>query len=70
MSKVLSLDDIRAMEEETLPPAVVAQVIGCDPQYIRIMARQHPEQLGFKTITYKSRVKIPRRAFIRFMEEG
>lgn len=64
-----TLDTIRQMSRETLTPAIVAEVIGCDPQTIRLRARMAPELLGFPAIVMGSRVLIPREAFIRFMEE-
>ena len=67
---MLTLNDIRAMDQETITPAVAAQVIGCDPNYIRVAARQAPHLLGFPIIRIGSRTKIPRMAFIRYMEGG
>lgn len=67
---MLTLNDIRAMDRETITPAVAAQVIGCDPNYIRVAARQAPYLLGFPIIRIGSRTKIPRLAFIRYMEGG
>lgn len=64
----MTLDDIRKMTKGTISPAEAASVIGCDPFYIRLMARQSPENLGFPVIVYNSRTKIPREAFIAFME--
>lgn len=64
-----TLDTIRQMSRETLTPAIVAEVIGCDPQTIRLRARMAPELLGFPAIVMGSRVLIPREAFIHFMEE-
>lgn len=64
-----TLDTIRQMSRETLTPAIVAEVLGCDPQTIRLRARMAPERLGFPTIVMGSRVLIPREAFIHFMEE-
>lgn len=63
-----SLNEIKAMEREMLTPAIVAPIIECDPQWIRLVAREAPEELGFPVIVRGSRVKIPRRAFISFME--
>lgn len=66
----MTLDHLKAMECETITPAVAAAVIGCDPQAIRVAAHTEPESLGFPVIPIKSRTKIPRRAFIQFMESG
>lgn len=64
----MTLDDIKAMTKATITPAVAAAVIGCDPHYIRVAAREQPELLRFPTIIIGSCVKIPRIAFINFME--
>lgn len=64
----LTINDIRAMSKSFLIPSEAAQVLGCDPQWIRIMARERPERLGFPvSCTSKHRVKIPREPFIRFL---
>lgn len=66
----MSLDDIKAMECETITPNVAAAILNCDPQSIRVVAHTEPESLGFPVIVMRSRTKIPRRAFIEFMERG
>ena len=63
----MTLDDIRKIDREYLTPAQVAEVLGCDPQGIRVWARQRPEGLGFPVCLVGSRVKIPRVPFLRFM---
>ena len=60
-------DEIRSSDKQWLTAADVAPVIGCDPHGIRITARTHPERLGFPATCVKSRVKIPRVAFVDFM---
>lgn len=64
----MTLQDLKAMSKTMLTPAEAAQVIGCDPQLIRIAARQCPETLHFPVIVIGNRVKIPRVAFINFLE--
>lgn len=64
----MTLDEIRGMKRETLTPGIVAGVLGCNPQTIRLTARMMPERLGFPTIVMGSRVLIPRLAFLQFME--
>lgn len=64
----LTLDELRSMETEVLTPDMVARATECDPQYIRVAAREEPELLGYPVILVGNRVKIPRRAFIRWME--
>lgn len=65
---IMTLDDVRKIDREYLLPSEVAAVIGCDPQAIRVWARQRPQELGFHVSVIGSRVKIPRLAFIRWME--
>lgn len=60
-------DEIRASDKLWLTAADVAPVIGVDPQGIRITARKNPDWLGFAVVCVKSRVKIPRAAFVEFM---
>ena len=64
----MTLAEIKEMTSETIAPAVASRVLGCDPQWIRIVAREHPQRLGFPVVVLGSRVKIPRVGFIRFME--
>ena len=64
----MTLDEIRNSTKEVLTPAEIAEVLGCDPQDVRVAARVHPERLGFNVAVIGTRVKVPRRAFIRWME--
>lgn len=63
----MTLDDIRKMDTPTITPAIAAQVLNCDPHYIRVAAVQCPEQLGFPVTRLGNRTKIPRIPFLRFM---
>ena len=64
----MTLQDIKEMDREFITPAIAANILGCDPQYLRVVARKSKEKLGFPVVIIKSRVKFPRIAFIRFME--
>ena len=66
----MTLNDIKAMDKEFISPAVVAQVIGCNPQSIRIQARENPAALGFPVSVQGTRTRIPRLAFISWVEGG
>ena len=63
----MTLDDLKRIDREFLTPAQVAEVLGCDPQGIRVWARQRPEGLGFPVCLVGSRIKIPKVPFLRFM---
>ena len=62
----MTIDEIRASNKDVLTAADIAPVIGCDPQGIRITARNNPEWLGFPVVCVKQRVKIPREPFLRY----
>ena len=65
----MTLDEIRKSTKDVLTPADIAEVLNADPQDIRVAARMAPEKLGFPVIVIKSRTKIPRLPFLRFMGE-
>ena len=65
----MTLDEIRSSTKEVLTPADIAEVLQADPQDIRVQARTAPERLGFPVIIIKSRTKIPRIPFLRYMGE-
>lgn len=65
----MTLTEIRNTTKEMLTPADIAPVLGCDPQNIRLQARDFPERLGFPVVRVGSRTKIPRLQFLRFMGE-
>ena len=62
----MTLQQIRASGKEMLSPADVAQVLGCNPYSINVMAKADPARLGFPVCVIGNRVKIPRRAFLRW----
>lgn len=64
----MTLNDIKTMDEDFLYPDTVAKIIGCNPQSIRIQARENPDALGFPVSVQGTRTRIPRRAFVRWME--
>lgn len=63
----MTLEEIKASDKTMLTPADVAEVLQADAQDIRIMAKQRPELLGFQVCIIKTRTKIPRIPFLRFM---
>lgn len=65
----MTLEEIRNSTKDVLTPADIADVLNADPQDIRVQARTAPEKLGFPVIIIKSRTKIPRVPFLRFMGE-
>jgi len=64
----MTLNEIKASDKTMLTPTDVAEVLRADPQDVRIAAKRCPERLGFNVAVIGTRVKIPRLAFIRWME--
>ena len=66
----MKMAEIRASQKDVLTPADVAEVLGCGQYGINIQAQQCPERLGFPVVMIGNRVKIPRLAFIHWMDYG
>ena len=64
----MSLDDLKRLDREVLTPTQVADLLNCSAHGVRSWARQRPEQLGFPVCIIGTRVRIPKRPFIQFME--
>ena len=64
----MTLDEIKVSDKTMLTPADIAPVLGADAQDIRIMAKLHPERLGFPVCVIGTRVKVPRVGFLKWME--
>ena len=64
----MTLIDIAKLEKEVLTCADVAPVLGFGQYAIHEQAIKHPEQLGFPVIVIGKNVRIPKRAFLNFME--
>lgn len=63
----MTLEELEALPVDVFTPAQVAPVLRLDQDTIRGQARSCPGMLGFPVIVAKSRVKIPKRPFLRFM---
>jgi len=64
----VTYSEIKASCSDMLTAAEVADVVGASPITIRAQAHECPEKLGFPVVVLGNRVRIPRLAFIRFME--
>ena len=64
----MTLEEMKVSTKPMLTPADVAPVLGVNPYSINIQARDDPSRLGFPVARIGCRVKIPREAFIRWME--
>lgn len=68
MAQKLTFEEIKSLDKEMLTPQEVCGVLGCAPYSINVMARQAPELLGFPVTVIGKNVRVPRRAFVNFIE--
>lgn len=66
----MTLDDIEKIPKEMLTANDVALYLNINPNILRWQAHNEPEKLGFPVIVLKSRVKIPKDAFVFFCRYG
>ena len=66
----MTLDEIKRSDAVFLAPADIAEVIGCNPNFIRVAAHDKPEMLGFPVCVIGTRTRIPRKPFLAFLGEG
>lgn len=65
-----TLEGIEAITGEVLSCADVSKVLKASPNELHDQAVHNPKRLGFPVIVHGTRVKIPKRAFVKFMREG
>lgn len=66
----MTLEELERFPREWLTCAQVAPVLGAKCGNLHDQAVDDPQMLGFPVVVIKSRVKIPKQPFIRFMREG
>ena len=66
----MSLDELRISEKIFLSAVEVSKIIKADPADIRKQAHADHRKLGFPVVVCGRRVKIPRQAFLHFLEFG
>lgn len=64
----MTLSEIRQSPKYMLSPTDISEVLGSDPETIRVTARTYPERIGFPFTFIGNRMKVPRMGFIRWME--
>lgn len=62
--------EIEASALEFLTPEQASGLIGCNPYAINVQAKEDPAKLGFPVCVMGTRVRIPRRAFLRWLDGG
>ena len=64
----MTLDEMKRSDRPMLTPYDISEVLGSDPATIRLTAREFPERIGYPFTFTGNRMKVPRVAFIRWME--
>lgn len=68
----MTYEEIKSSTKDFLVPADIARVLGCSAYNINLQVKEDKQNginsFPFPTILIRSRVKIPRIAFIRCME--
>ena len=66
----MTFQQIRESEKNFLTPADVAEVLGCKPYSINCQVKADAGKLGFPVCMMGDTVRIPRLAFIHWMQYG
>lgn len=66
----MTLQEMQASEKDCLIARDIAEVIGISAEKIRDQAMKNPAMLGFPIIVVGSGIRIPRKAFLYWMEYG
>lgn len=69
--KRLTLDDLRSLDADILPPVIVAKFLGVCPYYLNISARDAPDNIPFPFYVSGRKckhVKFPRQGVIAWAE--
>lgn len=64
----MSVEEMKGLSKDYLTPKDIARCLGCTAYAINQQAAADASKLGFPVVIIGKRVKIPREAFIRFME--
>ena len=64
---MMTLEDIEKLPKEMLIPADVYRILGCSQYAINVATRDGKNPFPFPIIRIGSRVKIPKRPFIKAM---
>jgi hypothetical protein len=63
----MTLDQLEAMDKEMLVPTDVAPILGCSPYTINVATKDGKNPFPFPIIRMGTRVRIPKRPFIKAM---
>lgn len=67
MRELVTLEQIEAMDKEMLVPTDIAPLLGCAPYTINVATRDGKNPFPFPIIRMGTRVRIPKKAFLKAM---
>lgn len=63
----MTLEQLEALDKEMLVPTDIAPILGCAPYAINVATKDGKNPFPFPIIRMGTRVRIPKRAFIKVM---
>ena len=63
----MTLEDIEMLDKEMLVPTDIAPILGCTPYTINVATRDGKNPFPFPIIRMGTRVRIPKRLFLKAM---
>ena len=66
----MTFQQIKESSKDFLVPSDVAEILGCNPYSINCQAKADPAKLGFPICIMGTNVRIPRLAFIHWVQYG
>ena len=67
--QISPIDSAKKLERPWLKVEEVAAILDMNPQTIRTQIKQNPAKCGYPVAIHGGTIKIPRKAFLRFMGE-
>ena len=64
----MTLEQIRISDKTMLTPDDVSEVLGCNGYAINLQCKDDPKKLGFPVCVLGTRVRIPRVAFVKWLD--
>lgn len=64
----MTAEELRESGKETATVSEIGEILGMSAHALRLQAREDASKLGFPVIVYGCQVRVPVRAFLRFLE--
>ncbi len=66
----MTWEQIKQSEKDFLTPSEIGEFLQCNPQTLRVAVKTNKDLVGFHCSMIGQTVRIPRLAFIRWVEGG